>query len=172
MGSMTGRPTIYNEQKVQRVLDLVAGGASLREACRRVRIKPGTFSSWVVRDYHGLGPQFYAALRAKYLVELDQTVELADSVLGSNSLPEVVAAKNAADARRFIAGRIIREFHNTEHLQVDHRHRTRIIVYLPRKESTEPRGQMIEGTPPQVIEDQSADPCGTSATRRGNPQES
>jgi hypothetical protein len=141
-----GRPTVYDPRKVEQILDLIADGASVDRACKKLKLRPGTFASWVARDYHGLADRFYSALRAKYLIEIDRTVDLADSVLGSSSLPQVVAAKNSGDARRFIASRLIREFHNTEHFQVDHGHKPQVVIYLPEKDPDPrvPNGRLIE----------------------------
>jgi hypothetical protein len=149
------RPSIYDPAKVQRVLDLVANGSSVDAACKKVRLRPGTFGSWVSRDFHGLADRFFAAMRCKILIEVDRTIDLSDSVLGSTNTAEVFAAKNSCDTRRWIAARLLREYQSTEHVTVDHKHRTTVTIFLPRKNGT--AAPLLEGEARPLLEDQSDD---------------
>jgi hypothetical protein len=114
-----GRPTVYDEETVSKLLDLFAGGASIQKLCQRPHMpKAGTVASWVARDYPpGFRARFFEAFTAKMILEADRILPIVDAVKGSTNMAEVQAARSMADMRRWLAGRVLAEFGD----RVDHR---------------------------------------------------
>jgi hypothetical protein len=128
---MGGRPpTVYREKTAAAVLDSIACGATLEAACAEHGLAKGTVAVWAARDFPpGFRQRYFAAFAAKMLAEADKILPIVDGVLESDSMARVNAAKNAADARRWLASRMLGEFSE----RVDHNVNLQgaVRIYIP-----------------------------------------
>jgi hypothetical protein len=148
---MAGRPTVFNERKVARLLDAIAAGATLEAACQRFGFPVSTVAMWAARDTPpGFRRRYFAAFQAKSLVEVDKILAIVDGVEGSDSMAAVQAARTRADVRRWFASKLVGEF--ADRVQVEH-DRAEINIYLPAKGSQAGADARVIDHAPERIED-------------------
>jgi hypothetical protein len=103
------RPTVYNHKLGVRICDLIAEGSSLR-LIGEMSAMPSRRSmrGWLIK--HPEFAEAYELARRERTDNLvDETIEIADSVRGSDSNPAVQAAKLAVDTRRWLAAKLLPE---------------------------------------------------------------
>jgi hypothetical protein len=147
------RVSVYDETKADRLLELIAGGSSIADACQRVGLKVGTVACWAVRDTPvGFRRRYFEAFSARVLLEADRILEITDSVEGSNSMPAVMAAKSMADRRAWLASRLLSEFN--DRVMVEQKSAVEVTFTLPLKGSHDrlpgPDLRVIDGQATEV----------------------
>jgi hypothetical protein len=142
-----GRPNTYTEEIASELLDRFADGETVEKICMDEHMpKRGTVASWVARDYCGFRQRFFEAFAAKCILEVDRILPIADSVEGSQNMAVVAAAKNMADVRRWMAGRMLAEF--SERFVHQHSHAHAVQIVIP------DNGRMlIDGQATELLED-------------------
>jgi hypothetical protein len=148
-----GRPTVYDEQTATKILDSIADGSSLKDACETYGMKTGTVAFWVVRDHHGFRQRYFEAFGARCVVEADQILSIVDEVAGSDSMARVQAARARADMRRWLSGRMLAEF--SEKFVHQHQVEGAVRIFIPhnnRMYVPELESQMIDGEAVELLE--------------------
>jgi predicted CopG family antitoxin len=75
---VTGRPSAYDPEKADGVLDRVAAGATLTAACRAAGVPKGTFLEWKRADRDGLSDRYARARDLQLEHWADEIVDIAD----------------------------------------------------------------------------------------------
>jgi hypothetical protein len=101
------RPTIHSPKLAGRICDLIAEGSSLR----LIGEMPAMPSRRTMRGWLETQPEFERgyeiARRQRTDALVDEIVEIADAVKGSDSAAAVNAARLAVDTRRWLAAKLL-----------------------------------------------------------------
>jgi hypothetical protein len=144
---MVGRPSVYREQTATKVLESIACGATLDQACEQHGLKAGTVACWAYRDYRGFRQRYFEAFGINALVEASRCIRIVDEVADTDSMARVQAARTRADMRWRIISRLVPEFAEqpvTLHAAVH--------VYVPDNHRAGDDARVIEGEAQQVLE--------------------
>jgi hypothetical protein len=148
----TGRPTTYRRDVEGRIIDAVAGGASLKDAALAAGVPRTTVNEWARDDRDSFGVRLKQAQAERYHLWEEQLVELADGAIDLDSMAKVQGRKLAIDVRRWIMARRMPEVWGE---QVAHQHQlagnATIHISLPAKGSGSDRGGTIEGEAREVL---------------------
>jgi len=110
--AVTGRPTVYDAEKVQLVLDLVESGMSLTIACEEAGLKRSTFNLWVREDRDGLSAKYACAKTEQLDVMSDNVNDVASgarrlrdakilNVVFADNMTAVARDRGTVDAYKF-----------------------------------------------------------------------
>src|ERR1700730_17770758 len=80
-----GRPSKYNAEFAEFVLDAMVDGSTVTEACRAVGVKRSTFNGWVREDRDGLAARYIRAQRIQIDCMHDDMMDIVDSAPGSSA---------------------------------------------------------------------------------------
>src|SRR5262245_36300272 len=78
---LIGRPSTYTREKADAVLALIIDAdqpRSLRDACKEVGLKAGTFCGWVVEDHDGLAERYKRAQQVRANILADEIIAISD----------------------------------------------------------------------------------------------
>lgn len=104
----TGRPSKYTRVLADEVLERLSNGETLTNICRSEHIPHrGTILRWVLEDREGFRNEYVFARKVQVEGWADETIDLIDGVKDERQSHAIVTArKNAADARRWLIGKI------------------------------------------------------------------
>src|SRR3954454_22066923 len=97
---------VFDPEVAARLLDDVADGVSVTAACARHGVARRTFRSWLERDRE-FGEQYEAARKLGIDWHVDQMIELAERVEGSDSAAAVNAARLKIDTVKWISAKLL-----------------------------------------------------------------
>ena len=155
-----GRPSTYDPVMAEKILALLANGQLLKQICaRRGFPKPSCVAMWVVRNVDDFQEKYFAARAAGGILMSEDIIEIVDHVADCDSMARVQAARTRADKRQWLLSRLLPSRFSDRLMITDPMSggRTVVNIWLPRKGDRESSGRLIEGTPRQVLEDQSDD---------------
>ena len=101
-----GRHSTFDPEVADRLLEAISDGASLTKACQEHGIARRTVRQWLADR-----PDFAAEHKAAHTLRLeklaDDVIDLVDSVAGCENNARVTAARNQADARRWLLSKVL-----------------------------------------------------------------
>jgi hypothetical protein len=151
-----GRPSTYRADVADRIIDAVANGGSIPQACEAEGVPIGTLYEWADSNRDGLGDRLEQARLRRYDAWEEQLFEHAMAELGSDSMPAVQARRTLIDTMKWIMSRRL-PMKWSEAVTHQHLHqmggKVEVRVWLPKKGEPAP---LFEGRAETVelIEDQ------------------
>jgi hypothetical protein len=99
----------YKPELCARICDAISEGASLKTICAAPKMPSRrTVRGWL-EQFPEFDRQYELARRERTDNLVDETIEIADSVRGSDSNPAVQAARLAVDTRKWLAAKLLPE---------------------------------------------------------------
>lgn len=95
----------YSPETADALCELVSSGKSLQAACQALKISRSTVRRWLV-ERPDFKREHEAACQMRLEVLADEVIEIVDSVAGSDSTAAVAAARNRAEARRWLLSKV------------------------------------------------------------------
>jgi hypothetical protein len=147
--------TTYSNSLAERILDEVADGASLTQACATAGTPRRTVTRWIMTDRFGFAERYSLARRIGTDVWAEEILDLADeSKCAAGDMALLGSYKLRTDARRWLLSKLRPDTYAD---QVQHQlgqNTTVVNVYLPAKGSSGD-GSLIAGQAVELLENQS-----------------
>jgi len=135
---MAGRPSIYSEELVDKMLEEIASGRSVISICREEdwSVVPDTWYRWLYK-YPELSDKYARAKAIQSEHEADKILDIADNA----TREDFQVARLRVDARKWVASKLVPkkygDFKNIDHTTSDGTMKPTVIELVAKHEDKE-----------------------------------